>query len=323
VIDFRYHLISIVAIFLALGIGILMGSLVLGESLVNQIENELEDIRRTNGRLRDSVAQLQEQIRIDEDFALLARSNLIGGELNGEEVVVFTYAGTDGALIDQVRASVEEAGGTVAATIEATDNLDLASPAERDQLALILGSSSSETVELHAELGEALGGDASAAANGEGPDGGAGAAGPSGPGNPAVEGLLADLEQADLVNLDGASAQEDLIPTGASFVVVGGASEDPPFRLAEYTVSLATSLASDGTPVVGAESTTSTWGMTAMLRVDDRAQDAVTTVDNAESITGSIALVLGLEEAENGNAGNHYGIGSGAERIIPEPAPAP
>jgi hypothetical protein len=36
-IDFRYHLISIVAVFLALGIGILMGSYVLGEGLVKQL----------------------------------------------------------------------------------------------------------------------------------------------------------------------------------------------------------------------------------------------------------------------------------------------
>jgi hypothetical protein len=323
VIDFRYHLISIVAVFLALGIGILMGSLVLGESLVNQIENELKDIRDRNRTLLQSVDELQNQVQIDEDFALLARSNLIGGELNGEELVLFTYQGTDGALNDQVRTSIEEAGGTVTSTIEATDNLNLESPAERDQLALVLGSSSNESPELLAELGRALGGDAAAAANGNQPDGPPGATGPGGPGGGGLDSLVTDLDDAGMVSLDGAGGDQEIVPSGASFVILGGAPGDPPFRLAEYTVSLADELAVDGTVVVGAESTTSEWGLTTMLRADEQAQDLVNTVDHAESITGSIALVLGLEEAEDGNVGNHYGIGSGAERIIPEPAPTP
>lgn len=322
-IDFRYHLISIVAVFLALGIGILMGSLVLGESLVNQIRAELKSIETTNSRLRESVGELQEQVQIDEDFAFLARSNLIGGELNGEEVVLFTYQSTDGALLDQVRSSITEAGGTIPGTVEATDNLNLDSPAARDQLALALGSSASEIGELHAELGAELGRDAAAEANGSEPGSPPAATKDPGPAGRQLDALITDLEDAGFVNIDRAGGEGALIPEGASFVVVGGAPEDPPFRLAEYTVSLATSLADGGTPVIGAESTTSTWGVATMLRADDQAQDTVTTVDHAESITGSIALVLGLEEAEDGIVGNHYGIGSGAERIIPEPAPTP
>jgi hypothetical protein len=323
VIDFRYHLISIVAVFLALGIGILMGSLVLGESLVKQIRVELNDIKKRNDELRQAVAELQNQVQIDEDFALLARANLIGGELNGEDVVLFSFQGTEGGLLDQVRNAIEEAGGSVAGAIEATDNLNLDSAATRDQLALALGSSSDESAELHAELGAELGGDAAAEANGNQPAGPPGGAQDAGQGGTGLETLVADLEEAGFLNLDGTGGEGALVPTGASFVVVGGGPDDPPFQLAEYTVSLATALADDGNAVIGAESTTSTWGITTMLRADDQAQDTVSTVDHAESITGSIALVLGLEEAEAGFVGNHYGVGSGAERIIPEPAPAP
>lgn len=322
-IDFRYHLISIVAVFLALGIGILMGSLVLGESLVKQIRAELTDIENTNDNLKESVSTLQNQVQIDEDFAFLARSNLIGNQLNGEEIVLFTYQRSEGALLDQVRNSIAEAGGAVAGTVEATDNLNLDSQAARDQLALALGSSASETEELHAELGAELGGAAAAEANGSQPPGPPSAAQDSGPGGRQLESLISDLEEAGFVNLDTADEDGSLVAEGAFFVVVGGAPEDPPFRLAEFTVSLVNALAEDGNPVIGAESTTSTWGITTMLRADDQAQDSITTVDHAESITGSVALVLGLEEAEEGIVGNHYGIGSGAERIIPEPAPTP
>ena len=322
-IDFRYHLISIVAVFLALGIGILMGSLVLGGPLVDQIRAELRGIENTNSRLRDSVSTLQDQVQVDEDFAILARANLIEGRLDGDQVVLFTFARTDGGLIDQVRSSVEEAGASIAATIEATDNLALDSPAARDQLALALGSASSDAEVLRAELGHALGADAASAAHGAQPAGPPSAAQDAGSGARALASLVSDLQQADFVTVDREGGDKPLVPAGASFIVVGGAPGDPPFRLAEYTVSLANALTEDGNAVVGAESTTSTWGMTTMLRGDDDAQDALNTVDHTESTTGSIALVLGLQEAEEGNVGNHYGIGSGAERIIPEPEPTP
>jgi hypothetical protein len=323
VIDFRYHLISIVAVFLALGIGILMGSLVLGESLVKQIRSELDRIENTNRDLRDSVSGLQDQVQLDEDFAILARANLIDGQLDGDQVVLFTYQGTDGALMDQVRGSLEEAGGAVAATVEATDNLALDTAAARDQLALALGSASNDSAELRAELGTELGGDAASAARSPQPAGPPSAAQDAGSGARALSSLLSDLEQADFITVDGAGGDKPVVPAGASFIVVGGAPDDPPFRLAEYTVSLANALSRDGNAVVGAESSTSLWGMTTMLRADDRAQDELNTVDHAESITGSVALVLGLEEAEAGILGNHYGIGTGAERIIPEPEPSP
>ncbi|HZB78913.1 MAG TPA: copper transporter, partial [Actinomycetota bacterium] len=57
-IDFRYHLISIIAVFLALGIGILMGSLVLGENLVDQLERDLAGIERRNDELQAAIEEL-------------------------------------------------------------------------------------------------------------------------------------------------------------------------------------------------------------------------------------------------------------------------
>jgi hypothetical protein len=324
VIDFRYHLISIIGVFLALGIGILMGSLVLEDRLVRDVRNRLDSIERRNGELQAQVEELQGQIEADEGFARVAREYLIEGQLQGEQVVVFTYERTDGGLMDQVRASVEEAGGTLAATIEATEKLRLETPAERDQLALALSSPATATQELHRELGGALGGDASAAAadgatTREPPPGNAQASS----GRP-LDGLVRDLVDAGFLNVDRPRDEEALVPPASDFLVVGGAEDDPPFPLAAYTVSLSNQLAGDGAPVLAVESSTSSWGMVTMLRADGDAQDAVTTVDQAESISGSIAIVLALEQAEDGIVGRHYGVApDAASGIIPEPPPTP
>ena len=40
-IDFRYHLVSIVAVFLALGLGILMGTAVLNDALVKSLRDDI------------------------------------------------------------------------------------------------------------------------------------------------------------------------------------------------------------------------------------------------------------------------------------------
>jgi hypothetical protein len=324
VIDFRYHLISIIAVFLALGVGILMGSLVLEDRLVRDIRNRLNSIEQRNGELQAQVEELTGQIEADEGFARIARDYLIAGELQGEQIVMFTYERTDGGLMDQMRAAVEEAGGTVAATIEATEKLRLETPAERDQLALALSSSASATNELLRELGGELGDDASTvASDGETmrettPNSQAG------PAARALDGLIADLTDAGFLNVDRPADDEPLIPPASDFLVVGGAEDEPPFPLAPFTVALSNGLAADGAPVLAAESSTSSWGMVTMLRADGDAQDAVTTVDQAESISGSIAVVLALEQAEDGIVGRHYGIApDAASGIIPEAPPTP
>jgi Copper transport outer membrane protein, MctB len=324
-IDFRYHLISIIAVFLALGIGILMGSLVLEDRLVRQIRSQLESIGRRNDELQAEVVDLKNQIDADEGFARIAREYLIKGQLDGEHIVVFTYERTDGGLMDQLRATVEEAGGSLTSTIEATEKLSLETPAERDQLALALSSSSSSAADLHQELGDELGDTAAAAAGSGGttreplP-----AAEQVGPAAKSLDGLVADLADAGFLNVDRPPNDEPLVPPGADFVVVGGSEDAPPFQLSPYTVALSSHLARDGAPVLAAESSTSSWGIVTSLRADGDAQDAVTTVDQAESISGSVAMVLGLEQADAGIVGKHYGVApDAASGIIPEPPPTP
>ena len=42
IVDFKYHIASLVAVFMALGIGVIIGSSVLGESIVRNIVAEQE-----------------------------------------------------------------------------------------------------------------------------------------------------------------------------------------------------------------------------------------------------------------------------------------
>ncbi|HVM36063.1 MAG TPA: copper transporter [Actinomycetota bacterium] len=323
-IDFRYHLISIVAVFLALGIGILMGSVVLDQSLVRHLENQLDGIEQTNEALRGANQDLRDEVQVAENFALGARALLLPGAVEGGEVVLVTFAGTDAAVLDAVRAGIDEAGGDVAGSLIATEKLALSRDPERDQLSLIVNAVTSTPEGLLSQTGSVLGDRASAAAVAP-PDGGAGVAAGGDDvvktQSPAqrLEELLAELSEAGFVEVDP-GRDDVVVPAGAGFVVVAGSDSRPPFEVADFTLSFSTALASSDVAVVVAEASSSAWGLTEMIRADDEAQRVVTTVDQAESTSGTIATVLAYAQAKRGCTGQHYGVNDGAAGIIPRPA---
>jgi Copper transport outer membrane protein, MctB len=312
VIDFRYHLVSIVAVFLALGIGILMGSLVLGEALVNQLRRDLRGIEDTNRRLRTETVRLSQQLDDNEEFALDARLWLIDGRLEDENVVVFTFEGTDGGMLDEMRSSITDSGGVIATTVTLRDKLAVTSPPEQDELSLLLDAAAAGPSELRNAAGTQLGSGFAAAA--EAP------AGLTQDRN-ALDELVTSLQEAGYIDVEGAEDQP-IAPANAVFVIAGGATEPAAFDVTEVAVPLGLELARDGGGVAAAETSSSTWELVDAIRNDSDANATVATVDQAESISGGIGLVMALDLAENGSI-NHLGTDSGSEAVIPVPNPSP
>jgi Copper transport outer membrane protein, MctB len=320
-IDFRYHIVSIIAVFLALAIGMLMGSLVLGEALERRLRRDLEDISNRNDTLREEIVDLNRQVDADEAFALEVRPYLIDEVLEGEEVVVFTYGGTDEELTDEVQSSLEDAGAVVATTMTATSRLDLGEQADVEELAAILETEGSDPGELRATAGAVLGDRSGDVALNIPPQ--LQSQQPTQRGSPTgeLEALIDGLAGAGFVEIETRS-ESPIVPPGASFVIVGGSEEDPPFDVSSFTVNLGEELANEGAGVLAAEPSNSTWDLVEALLNDAETVETVATVDQAESVSGSIAVVLALDRARAGDIG-HYGVGSGADAIIPESSESP
>src|SRR5699024_12868362 len=72
VIDFRYHLVSIIAVFLALTVGLVLGTTMLQDPLLNTLKSETADLRGTSEDLRaerdvaDSVNTGADEMRSEE-----------------------------------------------------------------------------------------------------------------------------------------------------------------------------------------------------------------------------------------------------------------
>ena len=307
-IDFRYHLISLIAVFLALGLGILMGSVVLDDRLVERLQDRVSETIRSNGDLRARINDLDGRLTAFDEFANEAVAPLVDEALLGQTVVLVEIDGTDGAIVEGVRETIEQAGGEVATSLLLTERFALRDATERDQLALILGSSADSVRELQAEAATMLGQRMAAAASRNAERGGAV--------NQRFEQLIEDLRENDYIGVD---SDEDsaIVPAGTVFLFLGGSESDPPFDATSLSLDLANSLADSGAPVLVAGSTRGSWGLVDAFRDDGKAQTQVSTVDNADTVPGRIAVALALGEARRGLVG-HYGQRDGAEQALPE-----
>ena len=59
-INFRFHLVSLVAVFLALGLGILVGSTVVDQKIVDRLDSEINSVRKENSERKAANKQLAE-----------------------------------------------------------------------------------------------------------------------------------------------------------------------------------------------------------------------------------------------------------------------
>jgi hypothetical protein len=119
-IDFRYHLVSIVAVFLALAIGIVVGAEALPTKVANKLNKEAQHALKVNDQLYAEISQLKQQVTADDAFASAASGTLLDHLLEGERVVLVTAPGADSGTVTGIIAAIGAAGGTVTGTISLT-----------------------------------------------------------------------------------------------------------------------------------------------------------------------------------------------------------
>src|SRR5215475_6089460 len=97
-IDFRYHLVSIVAVFLALGLGLLIGATALKPSTLSVLERTSRAERSQIAAALATNGQLNQQLNSNDQFAQAAAPRLLGQLLAGERVVVVEAPGAPGQV---------------------------------------------------------------------------------------------------------------------------------------------------------------------------------------------------------------------------------
>src|SRR2546426_4521498 len=114
--DFRYHALSLAAVFIALMVGLLLGVAIGDKGLVSSAEKNLrsslrKDVRAARAdaaRLRGELAQRDQ---LESDLYPL----LVGGRLSGRRVGLIGLGGLPDSTIRRVQDALTDTGGRLAA----------------------------------------------------------------------------------------------------------------------------------------------------------------------------------------------------------------
>ena len=302
-ISWRYHVVSIVAVVLAFGLGILAGSSVVGDELVEQLRQNTRQAREERDQALALVAQHQ---AVAEGL----QATLRDGVLTGEEAVVLTMGGVD----EPARVTVEEltaAGVDVLATLELDPRLTHAeTPENVAAIEEVLGLAGSDPDSLSGRMADAL-----AVRLAAGPEEG-------------EEDLLGALMQAGLVSADRDLDEDALLRIGGAgqlMVIAAGGRPAPEVGEPEsFLIPFTERLVQLGSAATGVGPTEDDYGFVRSLRQAPEILDcAMVTVDDIDlEAIGGTTLAMGIDRFLEDpdpefRPGGDYGLEDDAMMIIP------
>ena len=317
-ISLRYHIVSLVAVFLALALGIVVGSTVLQEGTVSVLRATSEQVRQQSDRnSRENVALKQEQARL-QSFGAAFLPELLQGRLKGRPVVLVDTDKVDRGLRDTVRKALEDAGAEVDGQITFSDqHLALGNEADRTAAGRLLGADASAPDVLRDTLVRRLAdrlvtSSAMPQEDGQRPSD-----------------LLTELQDADfLADLklsQPITAGTDPFPRqGSSFVLLGPSPAAAATAVAPdaFLVPLADQVSARAAgAVAGVEAAAvpgpNSWVQT--LRNDREVSRRVSGIDSVDTVYGQLSLVEALQTSLQQGPAGQYGIKDGASALFPKP----
>jgi len=121
-INIRYHIVSIAAVFLALGIGTALGSTFLDRYTVNVLDGNIRSAEtrikaadETNQRLSDQVDEAQAR---DKSLIQAAGQVSLSADLTDVPVLVVATAGVEQTTVDSVRTILDRSGADLRGTLQ-------------------------------------------------------------------------------------------------------------------------------------------------------------------------------------------------------------
>ncbi|MCU1370002.1 MAG: putative channel-forming protein [Ilumatobacteraceae bacterium] len=344
-INIRYHIVSITAVFLALGIGVALGSTFLDKATVNVLERQISSaenrIRSTNeenDRLNQQVSQARER---DASLILVGSESLLADQLTDVPVLVVAAPGVDNDAISVMQTILQRSGADFRGTVQLADKLDFTGDVDSD-LAIDLDLADPAPVVLRNVVNAKLTNALLAAGTPLNDDGTTRTETPTTTTTTTVPGLPAGCctlappegeepaaitvlrERGYLKVTPGPDHTEDdpiLETTGYRYVYLGGPDLDATENQVLMNVLPATGPAMPATvvsatqaPAPADEDRVPT--VVARVRASDELVSRYSTVDDAQTFAGLVATVFTLRDMGEVDPGQ-YGQAEGATSVLP------
>lgn len=302
-VNFRFHVVSIIAIFLALAIGTVLGSAFVGRGVIDRLQSQID---RVSGRADDTE---EKNTRLESDNAELSKYSeqtanyAVGRSLAGVRVDLVAERGIDGGAVDAQAKLLRQAGATVTGVVWLEPSWDLDTTEEQAAMRQATGLTNRAVTPLRTNAAGVLGRRLASAPS------------PS-------DDVLAALVEAEFVTLTGADGSatptaQEISGDLARTLVLGGPASPLPLDVVP---------ALGGGLVDGRAKTAIGEVFSTTDRITDRAQwidpiadddtlsGAISTIDDAERVEGRVASTLALAEL---GAGGHGNYGLGRENTVP------
>jgi Copper transport outer membrane protein, MctB len=313
VIDFRYHLVSIIAVFLALAVGLVVGATALSGKSLDLLQAAQQAALGRIAALEHDNSSLTNQQKADEAFANAASPLLVRGLLTGQKVVVVTAPSYNTAVAAGVTKALQQAGATVTGQVNLNGSFLATDGHDEDQLTQLAQNFAAQA-------------DVTQPVQSASPVSGQQAASrvlaaslltAGGNGLPPADStaILRAFSTAGYVSIASGASPVSAPASLAVLVAPGGAAAQTGRRV---LVALAVALrnAGSGAVMVGGSDSV---GSNTVIDAENKARQ-VSTVDNADTETGQIMTVQALRRVLDHKPIGQYGIGPGA---APSPAPTP
>jgi len=300
-INLRYHIVSLVAVFLALAIGVIAGTTVINDQVVKELERSDRALRTALATQQDANTALKSQVSLFNSWSDTIAKKLEKDQLRDRTVVLLLSNGVDGKIVSNVQDALTQAGAARAGTITFSNKWNLADPGTRAQLGAIMGLGSTATTADVASQGAqriATRLDTPSDLNASGD-------------------LLQALVQGGFIQVSNVGAGA-FPPAGSLVIWLSSGSHNPSPPDAQISLPLLRALVGRMTVAVG-EPLNSPDSLSDQIHGDAVLARAVATVDHVDTIPGVAALVVGLHDVAAGLPAPHYGRRAGATAVAPTP----
>jgi hypothetical protein len=320
VISLRYHIVSLVAVFLALALGIVVGSTVLQEGTVSALRATSDRVRQESEQNRTENLALAQELGRYRSLATAVLPDLVRGRLQDRPVVLVDTDKVDGGVRDGVRKVLEDAGGEVDGQVTfAAGRLALDAQGDRTALGRLLAADAADAEVLRGELVEKLADRLATPRALPRED------------QQRASDVLTALQDADFLadDLKLSRAMADgtaPFPRQGSIFVLIGPTDGAPVAPEAFLVPLADRVSARAAgPVAGVEAAaagilanTSSWVVA--LRDRGELSRRVSGIDAVDTAYGQLALVQALQDDLQQLPAGQYGLKAGASSLLPEKA---
>jgi hypothetical protein len=298
VINFRYHVVSLTAVFFALAIGLVVGTAALNGPAVDSLRAQVNTLGQEKQALRDQVNHLNADVEAREQFAEQAAAELLANKLTGTSVLIVSTP-SGGEFVEGAAEMLVLAGATISGRVGLTDSfldparndelLDLAHTAQPASVTGTLPTNSDGVESATALLAAVLVERTPALAEAD------------------RRAVLEAFGDRDLI-----TGGEDVTTPAEAVVLLSG----PPFtgnesaRRNAAVVTVVAQFDRAGSVMVAANGDTGAGNVVAEVRGDPALQQTVSTVDNLPTPQGRVVLAWGLANQLAGTV-RHLGLGSG------------